>query len=115
MLTKYSVISMTILLVGLMFIPPVKAQNPNTGNYWHNQCQQSPRGSCAAFVIGVAQALGTAGVRGYTIPYCLPRTVNFEQMADVFKGFLERHPQHRHNGATVLFIEAMKQAFPCTR
>jgi hypothetical protein len=47
------------------------------------------------------------------VRFCLPKEVTNGQIARVFVKFLEDHPEKLHFPANLLFIEALRTAFPC--
>lgn len=49
---------------------------------------------------------------GDGILYESPEGVSGGQILDIAKKYLEEHPESRHKAATVLLIEAFKEAFP---
>jgi Rap1a immunity proteins len=47
--------------------------------------------------------------------YCIPKTVDLDQVTDVFCNYLRDTPQERHNLPPLLFNDAMEKAWPCQR
>jgi Rap1a immunity proteins len=47
--------------------------------------------------------------------YCLPKGRTPGHLARVFTTYLTAHPERLHEVAIVLFVDAMKDAFPCRR
>jgi len=45
--------------------------------------------------------------------FCLPKEVTNGQIARIFTKFLEDHSEKLHFSASLLFIEALRNAFPC--
>jgi hypothetical protein len=79
------------------------------GNSLVNSCGDNVYGCLMPYAAGLTdmhQALGGTD-------FCLPVEVTQGQVADVFKKYLDDNPAVRHHPAAVLFIEAMRAAFPC--
>ena len=53
--------------------------------------------------------------RNHAMSYCFPDSVTNGQMLRVFVKYLDEHPQDLHEPAALLYIEAMRKAFPCGR
>ena len=71
------------------------------------------RGSVAlsAFAIGVKDA--DASNLGLTRPYCVPKSANIGQVADVVWKYLDEHPAKRHLPGAHLVRESFRAAWPC--
>jgi hypothetical protein len=93
-----------------------RAQDSNTGNYWHKECSMNVALECAIFVLGITQGLQYAqATGGWTPPFCASDKVSYGQRVDIFRRYLEAHPERRHFASGILFVQAMKEAFPCAR
>ena len=62
--------------------------------------------NCYGYVRGSGDALIGAGA-------CLPPQVTTQQLIDVAVKFLRENPQHRHEHATAIFMDAWGTAWPC--
>ncbi len=112
--------SLLLILISLFLvisIAPVKAQrDPNTANFWLDVCRIKDSLACVAFVVGNHHGLGYAATNGgYVIPYCEPKGVENSQRVDIFRRYLEAHLEHRHRAAGALYVQAIREAFPCKR
>lgn len=47
--------------------------------------------------------------------YCLPWKTNLDTMRQVFMNHLRDHPQHHHLPGSKLYMDAMVEAWPCSR
>jgi len=47
--------------------------------------------------------------------FYIPPGANGTQLSDIVKAFLRDNPARRHEDAAVLTLDALTQAFPCTR
>jgi hypothetical protein len=73
------------------------------------------RGECLGYVIGVMDALDTAGtLTGYTLK-CEPSVVRAGQVKLVVQRYLEAHPQYLHRSASDIVASAVREAFPCRK
>lgn len=78
-------------------------------------------GFCFGFIDGAnsAQQVWAASDRtnhrNHPMGYCFPDAVTNGQMLRVFVKYLDEHPQDLHEPAALLYIEAMRRAFPCGR
>ena len=78
-------------------------------------------GFCFGFIDGAnsAQQVWAASDktnhRNHSMGYCFPDAVTNGQMLRVFVKYLDDHPQDLHEPAALLYIEAMRRAFPCGR
>ncbi len=76
-------------------------------------------GFCFGFIDGAnsAQQVWAASDktnhRNHAMSYCFPDSVTNGQMLRVFVKYLDDHPQDLHEPAALLYIEAMRKAFPC--
>jgi hypothetical protein len=49
------------------------------------------------------------------IGYCIPNEASISQITEIYLEHLNEHANVRHMPASLLFIDAMRDAFPCTR
>ncbi|MDP6032132.1 MAG: Rap1a/Tai family immunity protein, partial [Alphaproteobacteria bacterium] len=96
--------------------------NDLSGNYWHSQCSSTETWGitlCLGFIKGMME--GLLIMEGTYIKiddeyvkaasFCIPKDVKLGQFLDIFKKFLQDHPEKRHDRASVLFAEATREAF----
>jgi len=93
-----------------------------SGNKWHTECSSTAPGDalyCLGFILGVREGLNILEGSYFKIddeyreipPFCIPNGVSLGQHRDIFKKFLEDHPEKRHERASILFITATREAF----
>jgi hypothetical protein len=76
-------------------------------------------GFCFGFIDGAnsTQQVWTASDktnhRNHAMGYCFSDAVTNGQMLRVFVKYLDDHPKELHEPAALLYIEAMRRAFPC--
>ncbi|MFN7388163.1 Rap1a/Tai family immunity protein [Brevundimonas sp.] len=80
------------------------------------------RSSCREYITGVHDGIeATSGVVSYALDragdpirlVCAPPGVTARQMRDVVVTYLERHPETRHQSASLIIFGALGEAFPC--
>jgi hypothetical protein len=77
------------------------------GNQLFEACQQGDR-LCFGYILGVTASAQIAS------SVCIPSaTVTSQQLTDVVKLSLRDHPETRHESASVLVLQALKEKFPC--
>jgi hypothetical protein len=64
---------------------------------------------CYAYVHGFDEGVGLVS----TAPYCAPQEVANGQMVRILMKFIRDNPAKAHLSTGLLFLEAMKGAFPC--
>jgi len=106
----------------LLFVPTVSMAAPLSGNDLHKQLER-PIGEAPyllgygeGFVAGIADAL--TGIPKYNRigSFCIPQKgVEYGQVVDVVKKYLEDTPERRHFYAFVLVKEALQKSFPCKK
>ena len=112
------------MVVAATLIPASASADDATfvdGNKLYDQCTGTAPGSssyysgyglCAAYINGIADALGSgSSIRGWST--CFPERVTIAQMVDVVKQSLAAHPETRHLPAARLVVEALARTFPC--
>jgi hypothetical protein len=78
-------------------------------------------GFCFGFIDGansaqqVWAASDKANHRNHAMSYCFPDAVTNGEMLRVFVKYLDAHPEVLHEPAALLYIEAMRKAFPCEK
>lgn len=58
-----------------------------------------------------------ASYKKFRRPVCgfeTPEGVTGTQMADIFRLYLKKHPERRHEDAATLVLDSLKEVFPCT-
>ncbi len=98
--------------------------NATTGNELLQEFQQNRvmavhyvRGSSETWALGLSawrQAAEKTGTASQVPPgFCVPVDVTLGQTADTVKTYLEKNPQLRVQGANVLVLVALREAWPC--
>jgi len=72
---------------------------------------QSNGAGVGAF-LGYIGAINDMAVQHF---YCLPNNVEGSTIADVVFKYLDEHPEKRTSMASVLVVNALKEAYPCKR
>jgi hypothetical protein len=115
------------------------AQSPDysSGNYWYDICTRSDldaQALCVTFVSSLTEGLtlgslgasiwilratkardvdgGAKEVSGFVMG-CAPDGVTNRQNVDIFVSYLRGHPESRQKNAGVLYVNALREAFPC--
>jgi len=117
-----------VMALAMLVVTPSQATteiDPLSGNYWLRVCTSEDTGDqtlCIGFILGLIegslflegsyQNIGSKMVK--TQPLCVPQNIPAGQREDVFVKFLQDHPDKRHERASILFIEATRDAF-CQR
>ena len=83
------------------------------GNEFYASCYAAPHQDCRVYVIGAADALELTSTAWTNI--CRPKTVNSEQLLDVFLKWLEANPAERHRPAAKLAALSFAEAWPCRK
>ncbi|NML08012.1 Rap1a/Tai family immunity protein [Sphingomonas sp. G-3-2-10] len=77
---------------------------------------QTDRPWCAGYISGVADgATSYAAHVKVPLPYCVPLGVPSEQITDIVIAYLSSHPAERHKDAAAQVLNALFEAFPCTK
>ena len=103
------------LMTGLVLSGPGQAK---TGNELYNRCKSDPDSAeytvCLAYVIGVADTLifFKSSLKSDT---CYPSGVNYNQIIDIVKKWLNENPESRNLDATWLVTVAFREAWPCPK
>ena len=64
-------------------------------------------GTCAGYILGVADALGGSS-------FCFAVEMEVGQLVDVVKLYLRDHPERRHYTAASLIVDAFTEKFSCS-
>ena len=114
------VIPAGILLCSAVMPPPAKA-GFFTGNEMVAKCEVSRDSPvyyasdafCSAYVMGVFDDNETLNaVLGKRL-YCTSPDMTGKQVRDVAVAYMERHPESRHESASLLVLKSFTEAFPC--
>ena len=101
-------------------VSPAAAQERDisAGNHWLQQCTSADDLLCLVFIMGLHDGITVGALAGSgdlnRQMYCVDG-VNNGQRKDVFVKYLRAHPETRHEIASVLFYQAMREAFPCAK
>lgn len=86
--------------------------------FWKSACNsehETLSTMCSAYAQGVGEGIQTQSEYLNTPePYCMPSEVTVVQRRDVFTKYLNDNPQVLYVWASIAFMEAMINAFPCT-
>jgi hypothetical protein len=103
--------AVAVVLGWLLFSLPTLAAPFFTGNTLKDYCDAGQgtgrSGLCIGFIVGVHDSTEYSG------QFCIPASVQAEQLIDVVKIFLEQNPQLRHLNATGAVVGSLSAAFPC--
>ena len=118
------------LLVALVLVCPARSEGadkpyqriwPATGNRLLESCR-SEDGVCLGWIIGLSDGIAILQIVGSSTPggidwqpVCTPKGVSPDQLKDVVVKFLVGHPEKRHEQASLLILEAMRLAWPCSQ
>ena len=109
-------IFLVFLCAGILFhAEPSFSQAPfSTGNDFLKNCAQESA-DCNNYTAGMLD--GMQGMAAYTKSKydiaCGGQVVTVRQMKDILVKYVRDNPETRHLHTGVLFIEALKRAFPC--
>jgi hypothetical protein len=112
-----------LVIVGLLISgSAMAAENIHSGNFMHKHCtagakKYHSRGVCLGFLIASQTyllLLNGAKIENFQ-PLCISDNVTGGQLKDIFIKYLEDHPELRHHASTILFVNAMRGAFPCKK
>jgi len=108
-----------ILITAALTIGSAYAQNAETtsGNFWHSMCNSGEAGymACVNYVTGVlygAQVAEQSHKQEEPI-FCIPKSVNSNQLTDIFRKYLTDHPEQRHMHSASIVVMSANQQFPC--
>ena len=127
-----------LLLVVLLLLPAVPAQTAKTsgsqeyvwdsGNAFLNICgvdadktfeeqtsaELHSTSSCLPYVRGLTDGIAVATIEGIQ-PFCPPDSVTNGQGEKILVKFIRDNPDRAHFATSVLYLYAMKKAFPCPK
>jgi hypothetical protein len=84
------------------------------GNELYGWCMATRNSLCAAYVMGVTDALRHPSyVQSGHMWTCMSANVSASQVVDVVVNYLYSHPQTRNDGAIELVTQAVMGAWPC--
>jgi hypothetical protein len=98
--------------VVLLMLAPSAASGGyyETGNDIYDGCTTKQQvGFCLAYAAGIADAAYFTPMSGI----CIPLGVQLSQVRDVMVGYLDEHPETRHEPAYYLVNRALIEAWPC--
>jgi hypothetical protein len=106
-----------VLLIAAVFCEKEAAGAIVTGNRLLDDCQK-PNDEisgpfCGGYIAAIADVLSNKNNSVNGARACLSGGVTIGQLRDIVVQWLQRHPQHRHNGAEGLVAAALMEAFPC--
>lgn len=112
-----------LIVLFFAFVPTAQAETLDyfggDGNFWLEACERDvlKETICPAFVYGLRGG-NEMSSDYYKVPrkrhlYCAPDNVSLRQSVDVFVNYLKANLEARQNTARVLFVLAMREAFPC--
>jgi len=94
--------------------------NPAFGGGYYNgndllaMCQESDQTACLAYIAGASDMVGARNFIDSRPPIsCEPENTDLGQLKDVFVLWLVNNPSQRNVAATVNYMAAMYEAFPC--
>jgi hypothetical protein len=101
------------------------AEDQSSGNYWLSLCQKKQNDyACAYYINGLIDGLTMAvtetslvsrGDAHKVYGYCAPATVSVGDMKEVFKKYLNDHPENRKYTGASLALDAWRKAWPCKK
>jgi len=74
-----------------------------------NYVQGTINGWVAGMIMGTRDEMADVNVGGI----CIPKSSTTEQWKSIVTKWLKGHPEKLHNSATLVIIQAIKEAFPC--
>jgi len=92
--------------------------DPYSGNALLSQCEiEYPRDKGETFNAGVClgKIFGWRDMAdiAFSQAFCIPQTADMKQLIDVTLAFLRRNPHRRHERASILWLDAMREAYRC--
>jgi len=113
-------------LVALLVSGPVWAAKKDvdfsSGNYWYKKCSSddmTDKFYCIGYLRGLSEGLQLLegsymkiyGAYRKVAPFCVPKGAVLGQRMEIFKKYLQDHPEKRHKRASVLYSLAIRKAF----
>ncbi len=106
----------TILSLGLVLSGNVSAEKYFDGTQVLKMCNANfseMSAGCSMFILGSAEAFRMAGFSGQK--YCLPDSINNQQLKKEYVDYLTQHPQSLNYSATSLFFASLMQNHSCKK
>ena len=115
---KKKLIIGAIITAALVLIPTrANASTTNTGNQYLSYCKPNNAHGEEMWCLGYTQALDhTATMLSMMVEkeyFCPNGTYTIGQTRDIIKSYLYRNPAKRSDIMMLVYIDAMKEAFPC--
>lgn len=113
------IIIAALLTAALCLIPaPVFAQNVrDDGNEWLSKCNDDSytyQGWCVGYTQALSHGYDVMALMTGKQSYCQgSRYVTMGQMRDMIRAYLNRNPAKRSDVMMLIYINTMKEAFPC--
>lgn len=85
-----------------------------SGNSFYATCNQQNFTMCGGYISLIDGMNFMLRVHKIHSLSCPPESITVQQNLDIFIKFLEENPAVRHLPTTMLFEQAVIQAFPCT-
>jgi hypothetical protein len=94
----------------------------SSGNYWYKKCSSDDLADkfyCIGYLRGLSEGLQffegshmkIDGAYRKVAPFCVPKGAVLAQRLDIFKKYLQDHPEKRHKRASILYALAIRKAF----
>jgi hypothetical protein len=122
----------TIIFVFLFSLLSITSAHSLTGNKWLSQCETKSEnvanwsfeyGICVGYLDAlrtVNTVINNTGIYfkkdDYYYPYdkfCLPNKVELRQLIKIVTKWLNEHPEKLHKALDELYVDVMRETFPC--
>ncbi len=112
----YRVVGVAALCAGMLWTAAAAADYDGYDLHMLCSAPVSPpfmlsAGICLGYVVAIAGVLRDGPVDGRRA--CIPEATSSDQMRDVVKRWLERHPEARGLSASRAAVRAFAEAYPC--
>ena len=105
----FAAVQVAILLSG-----PAIGGGYYDGNDLLAMCQKDDQTACLAYIAGASDMVGARNFTDLRPPVtCEPENANLGQLKEILVLWLEQNPSRRNVAATVNYMAAMYEAFPC--
>ncbi len=110
------------LLAGTLLVAPLWAGPGHAGTLQDGQdlkqsCAEDAahvkHAACFAYILGIADLVGRHDIKGFRV--CFPENVDLKLIVTTTEKYLADHPERLHYTADKLVLDALADAFPCTR
>lgn len=106
-----------MILAALLASTPAKANDTvsDNGNEILEICDRGTNfgdGFCIGYIRGLKTAVDVI-IRLNDRQTCYPDGITVGQLRDVVVSYVRRNPANRHEGATLVFMRAISEAWPC--